>query len=88
MVLAYHCGQASHVSLFTTRFGATFVGTQQVSPSEAYPVMLGDIDPSGNLNASIIHQLYPSLRAKFVAQVRDIMTVYTRLFKYQENTAQ
>ena len=51
------------------RFGATFVGTQEVSPSEAYPVMLGDCDPSGNLNAQIIHQIAPNTRGKFVAQV-------------------
>jgi len=39
------------------RFGATYVGTQQYGPSEAYPILLGDIDPSGNLNANIIHQI-------------------------------
>lgn len=69
--------QVSHTVNFSTvqppgyRFGATFVGTQQVSPSEAYPVLLGDIDPSGNLNANIIHQLLPNLRTKFVAQIQQ-----------------
>jgi len=69
--------QVSHTINFSTvqppgyRFGATFVGTQQVSPSEAYPVMLGDIDPSGNLNANIIHQMLPNLRTKFVAQIQQ-----------------
>lgn len=51
------------------RFGATYVGTKQISPSEAYPILLGDIDPSGNLNATIIHQIQPKLQAKFGAQV-------------------
>lgn len=51
------------------RFGATYVGTKQISPSEAYPILLGDIDPSGNLNASILHQFKPQIHAKFGAQV-------------------
>lgn len=53
------------------RFGATYVGTKQTSPSEAFPVILGDIDPSGNLNANIIHQLSPNLRLKFVSQIQS-----------------
>ncbi|XP_066600800.1 mitochondrial import receptor subunit TOM40 homolog 1 [Prorops nasuta] len=52
------------------RFGATYVGTKQMSPSEAYPVLLGDIDPSGNLNANIIHQFSQRLKGKLAAQVQ------------------
>jgi mitochondrial import receptor subunit TOM40 len=51
------------------RFGATYVGTKQYGPSEAFPVILGDIDPSGNLNANIIHQFAPNIRCKFASQV-------------------
>lgn len=51
------------------RFGATYVGTKQLSPTEAFPVLLGDIDPSGNLNANIIHQFGNRVRCKFAAQV-------------------
>lgn len=51
------------------RFGATYVGTKQFGPSEAFPVILGDIDPSGNLNANIIHQFTPNVRCKFASQV-------------------
>jgi mitochondrial import receptor subunit TOM40 len=51
------------------RFGATYVGTKQFGPSEAFPVILGDIDPSGNLNANIIHQFAPNVRCKFASQV-------------------
>ncbi|KAG5891690.1 hypothetical protein JTB14_021160 [Gonioctena quinquepunctata] len=53
------------------RFGATYVGTKQISPSEAYPILLGDVDPSGNLNATIIHQIQPKIQAKFGAQVQN-----------------
>lgn len=52
------------------RFGATYVGTKQLSPSEAFPVILGDIDPAGNLNANIIHQISPNVRCKFASQVK------------------
>ncbi|XP_055840921.1 mitochondrial import receptor subunit TOM40 homolog 1 [Episyrphus balteatus] len=69
--------QVSHtLNLCTTqpsgyRFGATYVGTKQFSPSEAFPVILGDIDPSGNLNANLIHQFHPRVRCKFASQIQD-----------------
>lgn len=53
------------------RFGATYVGTKQLSPTEAFPVILGDIDPSGNLNANIIHQFTPAMKLKFVSQIQQ-----------------
>ncbi|XP_026667240.1 mitochondrial import receptor subunit TOM40 homolog 1-like isoform X1 [Ceratina calcarata] len=52
------------------RFGATYVGTTQPAPTEAYPVLLGDIDPSGNLNANIIHLFGQRLRGKLATQVQ------------------
>lgn len=52
------------------RFGATYVGTKQSSPTEAYPVLLGDIDPSGNLNANVIHQFGDRIRGKLASQVQ------------------
>lgn len=61
------------------RFGATYVGTKQISPSEAYPILLGDIDPSGNLNASILHQFRPQIQAKFGAQVISSRYVFNRV---------
>ncbi len=53
------------------RFGATYVGSKMFSPSEAYPLLLGDIDPSGNLNASVVHAPTERLRTKFVAQIQE-----------------
>lgn len=61
------------------RFGATYVGTKQISPMEAYPILLGDIDPSGNMNANIIHQFNSNLRTKFFAQVQDNRYMATQL---------
>ncbi|XP_050311661.1 mitochondrial import receptor subunit TOM40 homolog 1-like isoform X2 [Anthonomus grandis grandis] len=66
-----HTINMSSVTPSGYRFGATYVGTKQISPSEAYPILLGDIDPTGNLNATIIHQLRPRLQAKFGAQVQN-----------------
>ncbi|XP_074593402.1 mitochondrial import receptor subunit TOM40 homolog 1-like [Brevipalpus obovatus] len=56
------------------KFGATYVGSQIVGPGEAYPVLLGDIDPSGNLNANILCQFHPRLRTRAVVQIQDSKT--------------
>ncbi|ELK37146.1 Mitochondrial import receptor subunit TOM40 like protein [Myotis davidii] len=42
-------------------FRVTYVGTEQLSPTEAFPGLVGDMDNSGNLNAQVIHQLGPAL---------------------------
>lgn len=52
------------------RFGATYIGMKQLSPTEAYPVLLGDVDSSGNLNANIIHQFGSRIKGKLAAQVQ------------------
>ncbi|XP_029654662.1 mitochondrial import receptor subunit TOM40 homolog [Octopus sinensis] len=51
------------------KFGSTYVGTQQISPNEAYPVLVGEMSPSGDLTANIIHQLTPSIRLRLMALV-------------------
>jgi len=74
-----HTLNMSSVTPSGYRFGATYVGTQQISPSEAYPILLGDIDPSGNLNANIIHQFNKNLRVKFVSQIQASKFVATQV---------
>lgn len=72
------------------RFGATYVGTKQMSPSEAFPVILGDIDPAGNLNANVIHQLTPNVRCKFASQIQNQKVTAAQLttdYKGQDFTA-
>lgn len=51
------------------RFAATYVGTNHIGPGEAYPVLLGDIDPNGNVNANVIHQIGDRTKAKVVCSV-------------------
>jgi len=36
---------------------------------QAFPVLMGEVEPSGNLNANIIHQFTKNLRCKFISQV-------------------
>lgn len=52
------------------KFGSTLVGPNQVSPQEAFPIVLGDIDSNGNLNANFIHQ-YKNIRTRAVAQIQE-----------------
>ncbi|XP_058451708.1 mitochondrial import receptor subunit TOM40 homolog 1-like [Malaya genurostris] len=88
--------QVSHtINLTSTntsgyRFGATYVGTKQTSPTEAFPVILGDIDPAGNLNANVIHQLAPNVRCKFASQIQNNKVTAAQLttdYKGQDFTA-
>lgn len=57
------------------KLGATYIGSKQISPTEAFPVLLGDVDPSGNVNFNIIHQLTDEIRVKGAAQVSHIFLI-------------
>nr|AAH50257.1 MGC53422 protein [Xenopus laevis] len=52
-------------------FGATYVGTKQLGPTEAFPVLVGDLDNSGSLNAQIIHQVVNNIRTKIALQTQQ-----------------
>ncbi|XP_052803689.1 mitochondrial import receptor subunit TOM40 homolog [Mya arenaria] len=71
------------------RFGATYAGTKQFSPQEAYPVILGDTDISGNLNANIIHAFTRNTLSRFVAQFQGdkMNTQFVTDFKGSSYTA-
>ena len=53
------------------RFGATYIGTKQLSLSEAYPIFFGEIDPSGNLNSRFIHFIGNRLKLQVGAQIHN-----------------
>lgn len=61
------------------RFGATYVGQKMLSPQEAYPLLLADIDPSGNLNANIVHAPTENTRLKAIAQINQSKWVSTQM---------
>ncbi|XP_050357315.1 mitochondrial import receptor subunit TOM40 homolog 1 [Nymphalis io] len=60
------------------KLGATYIGTKQISPTEAFPVVLGDVDPAGNVNFNLIHQLTPEIRLKGAAQVQECKLTATQ----------
>ena len=51
--------------------GATYVGSNMLSPQEAFPLLLADVDPSGNLNANIVHAPTERTRLKMIAQIQS-----------------
>jgi len=54
------------------RFGATYVGASKVfSVQEAYPILIGDMDPSGNLQANIIHAPTDNIRTKMMVAIQE-----------------
>jgi len=54
------------------RFGATYVGSSKIiSLQEAYPILIGDIDASGNLQANIIHAPSDNIRCKMMAVIQE-----------------
>ncbi|KAK1795417.1 hypothetical protein P4O66_010593 [Electrophorus voltai] len=69
--------QVSHTITLSTlgdsgyRFGATYVGSKQTGPAESFPVMVGDMDNTGSLNAQIIHQMTTHVRSKVAMQTQQ-----------------
>eukprot|EP00088_Acartia_fossae_P032822 TRINITY_DN3356_c1_g1_i1.p1 TRINITY_DN3356_c1_g1~~TRINITY_DN3356_c1_g1_i1.p1 ORF type:complete len:324 (-),score=68.21 TRINITY_DN3356_c1_g1_i1:700-1671(-) len=54
------------------RFGSTYVHASRViSQAEAYPILLGDIDMSGNLQAHILDAPTQNTRCKMIAQIQQ-----------------
>lgn len=53
------------------RFGTSYVGRKQISPTEYFPVMVGDMDNTGSLNAQVIHQLTSAVRSKIAIQTQQ-----------------
>ena len=50
-------------------------------------VLMGDVDPSGNLTANIVHSPLDRLRCKMIAQARQIVCLRNFVFEqtYLEN---
>uniref|UniRef100_A0A669CZ80 Translocase of outer mitochondrial membrane 40 homolog (yeast) n=1 Tax=Oreochromis niloticus TaxID=8128 RepID=A0A669CZ80_ORENI len=69
--------QVSHTVTLSTlgdsgyRFGATYVGSKQTGPAESFPVMVGDMDNTGSLNAQVIHHLTTAVRSKIAIQTQQ-----------------
>ncbi|CAL8292393.1 unnamed protein product [Merluccius merluccius] len=69
--------QVNHTVMLSTlgdssyRFGVTYVGTKQTGPAESFPVVVGDMDNSGSLNAQVIHQVSSHVRSKLAFQTQQ-----------------
>ena len=50
------------------KFGTVYCGNKQFNNVETFPILVGDIDSSGNANATIIHQFTRQLRTCFSGQ--------------------
>lgn len=55
------------------KFGTTYVGTKFLggNPGDPATVLMGDIDPSGNMTANIVHSPLDRLRCKMMAQIQQ-----------------
>jgi len=72
------------------RFGATYVGSKMLSPQEAFPILMADMDPSGGLQAHIIHAPTSRTRVKMMAQIAESKwksLQYTADYKGEDFTA-
>ncbi|KAM7533047.1 hypothetical protein Aperf_G00000126214 [Anoplocephala perfoliata] len=57
------------------RFGATYAGHNKVSETEAYPVLMSELQPNGQMQAQIVNQVAPNCRVRYIAQIqRFVMT--------------
>nr|CAH8857550.1 unnamed protein product [Trichobilharzia regenti] len=52
------------------RFGVTYVGHNKVSDTEMYPVLMSELQPNGNMQAQIIHRMFPSVYVRYIAQLQ------------------
>lgn len=61
------------------RFGATYVGSKSLGAAEKFPQLLADVDPTGNLNANILHAPTDNTRLKMIAQIQQGKWVSTQV---------
>uniref|UniRef100_A0A8D0GPM4 Translocase of outer mitochondrial membrane 40 like n=1 Tax=Sphenodon punctatus TaxID=8508 RepID=A0A8D0GPM4_SPHPU len=49
----------------------TYMGDQQLSPTETFPTLVGDIDNTGSLHAQVLHLVAERIRTKAVFQTQQ-----------------
>lgn len=60
-------GSTSQASNY--KFGSTFVGTNQIGPGDYSPLLMGDIDPRGNISTNVNVQPWDKVKVKLNTQV-------------------
>ncbi|XP_032991647.1 mitochondrial import receptor subunit TOM40B isoform X1 [Lacerta agilis] len=66
-----HTIHMSTIGQSSYHLNATYVGDQQLSPTEAFPTLIGDINNAGSLNAQVLHLLAERIRTKAVFQTQQ-----------------
>lgn len=68
--------------LANCQFNASYMGERlHELCNEAYPMLIGEVDAKGNLTATFMHFITPSLRTKFTAiSIHDSMLKNSRLY--------
>jgi len=51
------------------KFGSTFVGTNQIGPGDFSPLLIGDIDPRGNISTNVNVQPWDNVKIKLNTRV-------------------
>ncbi|MEE6491597.1 hypothetical protein FKM82_016281 [Ascaphus truei] len=65
-----HTVRMSTIGLSSYHFNATYSGDRQLSPTETFPMLTGDLDNAGSLNAQILYLLAERIRTKAVFQTQ------------------
>lgn len=66
-----HVVYQSSITPDNYRFGATYVGTEQLGPYIGSPLLFGDIDCFGSLNASIVKYCFSRFKLRFDTQIQN-----------------
>ncbi|XP_065276354.1 mitochondrial import receptor subunit TOM40B isoform X1 [Emys orbicularis] len=66
-----HTVHMSTVGQSSYHFHTTYVGDRQLSPTETFPMLVGDIDSCGSLNAQVLHLVAERIRTKAVFQTQQ-----------------
>ncbi|XP_061462389.1 mitochondrial import receptor subunit TOM40B [Rhineura floridana] len=66
-----HTIHMSTIGQSSYHLNSTYVGDKQLSPTEAFPTLIGDINNSGSLNAQVLHLLAERVRTKAVFQTQQ-----------------
>lgn len=67
-------GSTSQTSNY--KFGSTFVGTNQIGPGDYSPLLMGDIDPRGNISTNVNIQPWDKVKVKLNTQVPNFIFVH------------
>ncbi|XP_069460780.1 mitochondrial import receptor subunit TOM40B isoform X2 [Ambystoma mexicanum] len=68
---ASHTVHMSTISQSTYHLKASYIGDKQLSPTEVFPTLIGDIDNTGSLHAQILHLVTDRIRTKSVFQTQQ-----------------